>query len=125
MSEQDKWMFNANFQGDPFKARCTKKMGDIQTTFGGYGTGILKYGGCGKGRVEVHLNDERIDFIDGNEASKRVEFHFSPHSKLELRETEDESVIDLISLQVGCRGKLCYHKIYFRSLLSNVKWAAS
>ena len=108
MSEDDKWIFDANFDGDPFEARCTKKMGNIHTTFGGYGTGILVYGGCGKGRVDVYLNDERIDFIDGAETSKRLEFHFSPHSKLELRETEDESVVDLISLQVGCRGNIYY-----------------
>ena len=111
MSEQDKWIFDANFQGDPFTSRCSNKMGNIHTTFAGYGTAILEYGGCGKGRVEVHLNDVRIDFIDGAETSKRLEFHFSPHSTLELRETEDESIIDLISLEVGCRGTLHYQII--------------
>ena len=90
----------------PLKINAKKKMGNIQTTFTGYGTGILQYGGCGKGRVEVYLNDERIDFIGADESSKLVEFHFSPHSRLELKEMEDESVIDVISLQLGCRGNM-------------------
>ena len=106
MSQQDKWVFDANYQEDPFEAKCTKKMGKIHTMFTGYGTGILEYGGCGKGRVEVFLNDERIDFIGADETSKLVEFHFSPHSRLELKEMEDESVIDVISLQLGCRGNV-------------------
>ena len=112
MSRQDRWVFDANYQGDPFENKCTKKMGKLHTTFTGYGTGILEYGGCGKGRVEVYLNDERIDFIGTDETSKLVEFQFSPYSKLELRETEEESAIDLISLQLGCRGIL-YDILFF------------
>ena len=106
MLQQDKWVFDANYLDDPFSNKCAKKMGSISTQFDGYGVGKLVYGGCGKGRVDVYLNGAELDHIDTDQTSKIVEFHFSPFTKLELKETDTASVIDLISLEVGPRGNV-------------------
>ena len=112
MKSQGKWTFDANYGGDPFASRCSQQMGHISTKFEGYGVGKLMYGNCGKGRVDVKLNDQRIDFIEADTPFKTVNFHFSPFDKLELEEIDSEAVIDLISLDVGPTGNLCDVKLY-------------
>ena len=106
MQLENRWVFDANYPDDPFANKCAKKMGSIFTQFEGYGVGKLIYGGCGKGRVDVYLNGAKLDHIDTDQTSKIVEFHFSPYTKLELKETDTASVIDLISLEVGPRGNV-------------------
>ena len=107
MTSNGKWNFDAKYNDDPFAQRCTTKMGTISTRFEGFGVGKLIYGNCGKGRVEVYLNDQRLDFmmIDTDTPFKTLNFHFAPFDKLELRE-KGSAVIDLISLDVGPRGNL-------------------
>ena len=111
MTSQGKWTFNANLQGDPFASRCAQKMGRLSTKFEGYGVGKLMYGNCGKGRVDVRLNNEFIDYIEADTPYKTINFHFAPFDKLVLEE-RTEAVIDLISLDVGPRGNLCDVKLY-------------
>ena len=112
MTSQGKWTFNANLQGDPFASRCAQKMGRLSTKFEGYGVGKLMYGNCGKGRVDVKLNDQRIDFIEADTPFKTINFFFAPFDKLELEEIDSEAVIDLISLDVGPRGNLYQVNLY-------------
>ena len=104
MSKDHKWVFDASHPNDPFQHKCTQKMGYVFTRFEGYGVGKLTYGGCAKGRGEVHLDGNRIDHIGADVLSKVVTFSFAPYSELELKEMDDESVIELISLEVGCKG---------------------
>ena len=111
MTSQGKWTFDANYGGDPFASRCSQQMGHISTKFEGYGVGKLMYGNCGKGRVDVKLNDQRIDFIEADMPFKTVNFFFAPFDKLELEEIDNEAVIDLISLNVGPTGNLCDVKL--------------
>ena len=108
MSEDLKWIFNSNYPNDPFASKCSEKMGDVYTQFEGYGVGKLTYGGCSKGRVEVYLDGELISHIKKDTPSKVVEFNFAPYSKLEIKEVDEEAVIEIISLEVGCKGIRVY-----------------
>ena len=108
MSEDLKWIFNSNYPNDPFASKCSEKMGDVYTQFEGYGVGKLTYGGCSKGRVEVYLDGELISHIKKDTPSKVVEFNFAPYSKLEIKEVDEEAVIEIISLEVGCKGMKIY-----------------
>ena len=117
MSEDLKWIFNSNYPNDPFTSKCSEKMGDVYTQFEGYGVGKLTYGGCSKGRVEVYLDGELISHIKKDTPSKVVEFNFAPYSKLEIKEADEESVIEIISLEVGCKGI----KIYKPNVMQGLK----
>ena len=55
---------------------------------------------------KVYFDGKRIGEIGADVPSKVVTFSFAPYSRLELREVDDESVIELISLEVGCKGML-------------------
>ena len=118
MKEVGNWKFDAKYSDDPFAERCSKKMGRISTQFQGYGVGKLMYGNCGKGKVEVRLNGKKVEgsLINKNTPLKTLEFHFAPFDKLELVEKDDDSVLDLISLNVGPRGILHGVKIYTSAL---------
>ena len=106
MMKHGKWDFDANFHDDPFVERCVKNIGRISTRFEGFGVAKLMYGNCGKGKVEVYLNDVKKDWLETTDMQlKTFNFHFGPFDKLELRE-KDSAVIDLISLDVGPRGNL-------------------
>ena len=118
MSEDLKWIFNSNYPNDPFASKCSEKMGDVYTQFEGYGVGKLTYGGCSKGRVEVYLDGELISHIKKDTPSKVVEFNFAPYSKLEIKEVDEEAVIEIISLEVGCKGIKIYKPYSMEGLKS-------
>ena len=118
MSEDLKWIFNSNYPNDPFASKCSEKMGDVYTQFEGYGVGKLTYGGCSKGRVEVYLDGELISHIKKDTPSKVVEFNFAPYSKLEIKEVDEEAVIEIISLEVGCKGIKIYKPYAMQGLKS-------
>ena len=111
MTIQGKWKFDPTSSDDAYATRCGKKIGSISTQFEGYGVGKLMYGNCGKGRVDVRLNTEFIDYIEADTPYKTINFHFAPFDKLVLEE-RTEAVIDLVSLDVGPRGNLCDVKLY-------------
>ena len=123
MSEDLKWIFNSNYPNDPFASKCSEKMGDVYTQFEGYGVGKLTYGGCSKGRVEVYLDGELISHIKKDTPSKVVEFNFAPYSKLEIKEVDEEAVIEIISLEVGCKGIKIYKPYAMQGLRLRMKLA--
>ena len=125
MSQDLKWIFNSNYPNDPFSSQCSEKMGDVYTQFEGYGVGKLTYGGCSKGRVEVYLDGKQIDFAEMDTGTKEVKFEFSPYSKLEIKEADAEAIIEIISLEVGCKGYDVIQEGYDIECKSNEIWVGT
>ena len=72
---------------DWFGSGFSSKIGSIKTVLNGCGWSVLDFGNCYTGgRVEVYLNERKIDHAWGNIPSKIIEFSFKDGDVLEIRE---------------------------------------
>ena len=117
------WIFNINRDvPNSFQKACSQgstwygyspfTVGTVTANFTGAGTATLDYGNCySAGEVKVYLNGELKDVANKNMPSKKLNFDFSPNDVLELKEFDDSGqngIIKLNSLNLDCKGKVCF-----------------
>ena len=105
MQEGGKWRFSRIYREDGIQDKCKKKVGEVSTTFEGYGKARLRYKICDQGNVNVYLDEQELDSetSDPSTGIFTIDFEFTPASKLKIEE-DDIAMVDLISLDLGCRG---------------------
>ena len=104
--EQNGWYFDPNYPVQELS--CSSKIGEVTAQFQGFGFGQLTYRSCNGGKIEVFVNDVLLTTIDigiaGYIELLKVEFDFTPYTKLKIKEIDDKSILNLRSLDLGCRG---------------------
>ena len=114
MEKDSRWTFNNGYQDDGITTKCSKKIGDVSTTFEGYGKARLRYKICNEGSVKVSLErDGKVqewkseDTLDATTGTHTVDFDFNPYSQLKIAE-EGVAMVHIISLELGCKGTTYY-----------------
>ena len=105
MEEGNKWSFSRSYSEDGIQNKCQKKIGEVSTTFEGYGKARLRYRPCEEGgNVQVYIdNEEHKGKTDENTGIQTVDFDFNSFTTLKIEEG-DNSMVNIISLDLGCRG---------------------
>ena len=105
MEEDGRWSFSRRYHEDAIQDKCKKKVGEVSTTFEGYGRGRLRYKICNQGNVNVYLDKQELDSgtSDPSTGIFTIDFDFEPVSKLKIKE-DDIAMVDIVSLDLGCRG---------------------
>ena len=105
MEEGNKWSFSRSYSEDGIQNKCQKKIGEVSTTFEGYGKARLRYRPCEEGgNVQVYIdNEEHKGKTDENTGIQTVDFDFNSFTTLKIKEGGN-SMVNIISLDLGCRG---------------------
>ena len=114
MEKDSRWTFNNGYRDDGITTKCSKKIGDVSTTFEGYGKARLRYKICNEGSVKVSLERDGVpeewkseDTLDATTGIHTVDFDFNPYSQLKIEE-EGVAMVHIISLELGCKGTKYY-----------------
>ena len=114
MEKDSKWTFNNGYRDDGITNMCSKKIGDVSTTFEGYGKARLRYKICNEGSVKVSLERDGVreewksgDTLDASTGIYTVDFDFNPYSQLKIAE-EGVAIVNILSLELGCKGTTYY-----------------
>ena len=105
MEAGNKWSFSPSYFEDGIQKKCQHKIGEVSTTFEGYGKARLRYRLCKEGgNVQVYVDDKEIPSkTDENTDIQTVDFEFNSFTTLKIKEGGN-SMVNIISLDLGCRG---------------------
>jgi hypothetical protein len=80
--------------------------GTAEFEFSFAATILLVYGNCwNSGKTNVYLNEKKIDSAAPKVASKEVTFDVKKNDKLELKDEDGKSVMQIVSMEVICPGE--------------------
>ena len=125
MEMDNKWIFSQRYSTDGITNKCSEKLGDVSTTFEGYGKARLRYRLCeSQGNVQVYLDNESCTSVeectsitDDATGIATVDFEFNPFTTLKIAEVGD-AMVDIVSLDLGCRGNNLFE---FKIIMTTTK----
>ena len=105
MQEDNKWSFRRSPSEDGIQNKCQHKIGEVSTTFEGYGKARLRFRPCEDGgNVKVYIDKEEFQSnTDQSTGIQTVDFKFNSFTTLKIVEVGN-SMVNIISLDLGCRG---------------------
>ena len=88
MQEDNKWSFRRSPSEDGIQEKCQHKIGEVSTTFEGYGKARLRFRPCEDGgSVKVYIDKEEYQSkTDQSTGIQTVDFEFNSFTTLKIRE---------------------------------------